>query len=289
MSTSTKKAVAARSAVRRGAREGQQTARRAKTSPIARALPSIGLSARATAYMILGGIVTDILLGAYGKQASSTGAFELVTHQPAGPVLLSGLALGLVAYSLWRFLQAAADEQQGPRLKHVLRRLGHLAIGSGYLVLAYEAVRVVVSGNGNETSSNTTPLSRTLLEHTGGQFLLGALGTGIAAGGIGLLLWAGSQRFSRYLHLRARPKAVEVGGHIVETFGQGTRGAVLTAIGVSLVVAAVQNMPHDSKGLDTALLDLAGHAQTRWLVGVIAAGMFAFGIASVVEAVYREP
>jgi Domain of Unknown Function (DUF1206) len=289
VATSARRIQVVRCAVQKRAEKTQTGAQKAKGSLIARALPKVGLSARATAYLILGGIAMDILLGSRAKQASSTGAFEVIAHQPAGRVLLTILVFGLVAYAAWRFLQAAAGEQRRGEEETALKRIGWLAIGIGYLLLAYEAVQVVVSGSGNQTSSNATPLSRTLLEHSGGQFLLGALGIALGAGGIGLLAWAGSQGFSRYLRLRARPMFVEVGGRVVETFGQATRGGIVTAIGFSFVVAAVRNRPHDSKGLDTALLSLASNADTRWIVGVIAAGMFCYGIASLVEAVYRGP
>jgi hypothetical protein len=276
----------AASTLLRGDAKAEAAARRARRSKTGRVLSAAGLTARAIAYLVLGGIALDILLGARTKQASSTGAFEEVAHQPAGPVLLSILALGLAAYALWRFLQAAAGDSRGG----VVQRIGRTVLGVGYMALAWEAFHLAVSGVASNSSvSNTEPLARRVLEFPAGQFLLAFIGTAIAGGGIGLLVWAGSQGFSRYLHLRSRPKVVEVGGRAVETFGQGTRGALITAIGVSLFVAAVQNRPRDSKGLDAALLSLAGRPGTSWIVGAIAGGLLAFGLASVVEAIYRQP
>lgn len=275
---------------KRGAEKGQAAAQRAQQSTFARVLPAAGLSARAVSYLLLGGITVEILRSTRGEQASTAGAFEEVVHQPGGPLLLFVLGIGLAAYAAWRLLQAAARHPRQGEATSLAKRVGYVAIGLVYLVLAVEALRQAVGGAGaSSASSNTTPLSRTLLAHHGGQFLLGAIGTGIAAAGIGLLIWTGSQRFDGYLHLRERPKLVEMGGRIVETMGQGVRGALVAGIGISLVAAAVEDQPHDSRGLDTAIVSLASSSGTRWIVGVVAAGLFCFGLASIVEAVYREP
>jgi len=60
------------------------------------------------------------------------------------------------------------------------------------------------------------------------------------------------------------------------------------AIGIFLIVAAVQHDVSKAKGLDGVLLELAHQSFGQVLLGVVAIGLFAYGIYSLVEARYRR-
>lgn len=59
-------------------------------------------------------------------------------------------------------------------------------------------------------------------------------------------------------------------------------------IGVFLIRAGCQYDPEEAVGIDGALAELAHASYGPFLLGVTAAGLFAFGLYSFVEARYRE-
>jgi hypothetical protein len=59
-------------------------------------------------------------------------------------------------------------------------------------------------------------------------------------------------------------------------------------IGVFVIKAAVDYAPSKAVGLDGALEKLARESYGTFLLGVVAAGLIAFGIFSIAEARYRR-
>ena len=51
----------------------------------------------------------------WGEETDTEGGFSTVLRQPFGKFLLGVLALGLLGYSVWRFVQAIKDPEHGPR------------------------------------------------------------------------------------------------------------------------------------------------------------------------------
>jgi Domain of Unknown Function (DUF1206) len=268
------------------AHQGSRDAREASASRPVRALARVGLASRAVVYLILGYLAVDIAVGGgRGKNASSQGALAVVAHQTAGPVLVVFLAAGFCAYAVWRFLQAAAGDPGEERGTELAKRLGWAAIGVVYVALAVRAALLLA---GHPSSSNSAfSASKTLLD-VGGPPLLAVVGLGVVAGGIGLAVWALAHDFGRQLDHRRMPQALTGPAKLVEVFGTVIRGLVFAAIGSSLVVAAVSKSAKQAKGLNGAVHSLAGQPYGVALLGIAAAGLLAFGLASVVEALYRK-
>ena len=59
-------------------------------------------------------------------------------------------------------------------------------------------------------------------------------------------------------------------------------------IGIFFLTAAWQVDSSESGGLGKALQTLQEQPYGPWVLGIVAAGLFAFGVYSVIEAVYRR-
>ena len=70
--------------------------------------------------------------------------------------------------------------------------------------------------------------------------------------------------------------------------GYAAMGVVTSIIGIFLIVAALQNNASKAKGLDGVLQELAHQPFGLILPGVVALGLFAYGVYSLVEARYRR-
>ncbi|HEX5268255.1 MAG TPA: DUF1206 domain-containing protein [Acidimicrobiales bacterium] len=281
---------AGRTASARGAgaaRRTQRRARRAKSRPLVARLARTTVAARGAVYLLLAYLAADIAAsGARGKPADTQGALEELRRQPGGVELLGLLAVGLLAYAAWRFLQAAAGDRDASAPADAAKRAGWALIGVAYLGLTGQAVALLVGGGSQ--SEGASSLSRTALAHPGGRVLLAVAGLAAAGGGLGLMVWAVLQRFETYLDRDALPKPIVPVVRVVETAGHVVRGLVFAAVGASFVMAAVTGSAHDAKDLDGALRLLRGHWSGRPVLALVAAGLSAFALSSFFEAAYRE-
>ena len=272
---------------KRGARQASSRARHVAKRTLVQRTARTGICARGLVYLVLATITVDMALtGARGQRASSTGAIVELVRQPAGPVLVSVLALGLAAYAAWRWLQAARGDTRSDGWMDLAKRVGWAAIGVVYSALCARCVAAVFghSQSGDRSRSYT---SRTL-ELPGGRVILVLVGLGVVAGGIGLIVWAALQKFEVYLPDRKMPSGVDITARVAITFGNVVRGAVFGGIGASLVIAGLVRRPNDARDFDQVLRTLGHHSYGGGLLLIAALGFLAFTVASGLEAVYRR-
>ena len=74
----------------------------------------------------------------------------------------------------------------------------------------------------------------------------------------------------------------------IGTVGHLARFVVFGLIGVFLIKAAVDYNPQKAVGLDGALAKLANASYGPFLVGLVAAGLIAFGVYSLSDARFRR-
>jgi hypothetical protein len=74
----------------------------------------------------------------------------------------------------------------------------------------------------------------------------------------------------------------------IGTFGHIARMVVFGMVGVFLIKAALDFNPNTAVGLDGALAKLAHTSYGPFLLGLVAAGLIAFGIYSLSDARYRR-
>ena len=77
----------------------------------------------------------------------------------------------------------------------------------------------------------------------------------------------------------------------VERFGRlgfAGRGVVFGLIGAFLILAAFTAEPEQARGLGGTLVTLAAQPEGRWLLGLVAIGLVAYGLFMLVAARYRR-
>jgi len=216
---------------------------------------------------------------------SASGPRELlwtVAEQPVGMVLLAGVAIGLTAYSLWRFTQCIADtEVRGRSFRGLCARAGYLGSGLVYGGLVLAAARIltgVARRRQRPDDAYVRGWTSTLMQQPWGQWLVAAVGIGVIVFGLAQLrkTWTGVFRdegdLSR-MSARRHRRAVWFG-----RFGAAGRGVVFVIIGVWLIVAAKNADPADARGPGGALDTLALQPYGPWLMGGAAVGLFGYGL-----------
>ena len=108
--------------------------------------------------------------------------------------------------------------------------------------------------SGNRQSKDVTAQ---LMAHTGGRWLVLAIGVGVVVAGIVIIVGAVRKTFAKQLRLTEMSPGTR---HVVETFGKvgGTAcGIVFGVVGVFLIVAAATFDANKAQGLDGALRKIA--------------------------------
>lgn len=242
----------------------------------------------------IGGIVYVItgvlaIMVAYGKgeQASPEGAIGRIGTQPFGHVLLLVVAIGLLGYASWCFIQAIFDtDGDGKDLKGIAVRIGECFGGIAYTGLAVIAFhRMRGAQTGQKAAVHWTAR---VLEYSWGQWLVGLAGIVVVIVGIVLIVYGAREGFRQYLNLGETSGSESNWIVRFGKWGYCAQGVVFCIIGAFLVSAAVHADAREARGLDGSLAWLAQQNYGPWLLGVVAAGLGAYGLFMLVEARYRR-
>lgn len=251
-------------------------------------LGRLGMASAGFLYFVIGFLAIELALGAGGKAADRTGAFRTLAGEWWGTFLLILVAVGFAGYALWRFAVAALGEkleESGDELS-VWKRLWYVARGLFYAFLCYTTVQLLVGAHSG--SSNEKDQTAAILDWPAGRWLVGGLGIGLIAWGIGSAYRGLTKKFKDDLHTERMSARTERWVTRAGVLGYLARAVVYALIGIFLVRAAWQYDPDEAVGVDGALQKLAQQTFGPLLLGVVAAGIIAYGILYFVRAAYRE-
>lgn len=251
-----------------------------------------GYAAKGVVYSLVGILAFLAALNWGGKTTGSQGAFKTIAAQPLGNILLFLVAVGLLGYVLWRFVQAIYDpEHNEDGAGAIARRLSYAVSGLIYGSLAFSAFRIVFgggsasSGSGGSSSSEQTA---TLLSQPFGQWLVGLVGAASAAYGFYCIYRGIRTKFRKKLKLSEMSAAEEKWAIRIGRFGLISKGIVSLLVGYFFVQAARSADPEKAKTTEGVLQAIQQQPLGGFLMGVIALGLIAYGIHMLVQARYRR-
>jgi hypothetical protein len=238
------------------------------------ALTRLGFGARGIMYLVIGYLALQS-----GRTEDGTGALDHLSSGSAWPLLFA-MALGFFAYGLWRLSEAALDSQgHGGGAKGWAVRAGGAVSGLVHLGLGFLALKLGFGarGGGGRDAQGTTADALAL---PGGELLVAMAAAALAAVGAYQLVRAWKGGFLRHLDPAAagRPWVRGMG-----RAGYAARGVVFLIMGWFLFRAARGSDAGEAAGMGEALASLPATAQAG-----VAAGLFLFGLFSLVEARFRR-
>ncbi len=222
-----------------------------------------------------------------GRAEDTKGALRSLLDEPFGQVLLGIMAIGLVGFAAWRLLQSITDaDDHGTDAKGLAVRAGLLASSVTYLLLALFAISLITGwGSGGSGSDSKREWTAQLLAMPFGRWLVA--GVGLIVIGVGLAHGYKAYKAGFRRHLDMDAETLERVSPVCR-FGLSARGVVFLIIGGFLLLAAVRADPNQTRGLSGALQALQEQPYGWVLLGIVALGLLAFGIYSIIEAVYRR-
>lgn len=274
--------------VARAKHRTEETAERAADNPWSARLARLGLVAQGTVYALVGTLALLVATHAGGRLADRKGALQMVAAEPFGRFVVVVLAVGFAGYTLWRLLVAILGrtletrEREGP-----LRRLGHLGRAAIYGALCVTAV-LLVTGSGGGSGQEEGRATAWILDLPFGTWIVTAAGLGFLAAAAVNAYRALARKFMEQMKTRELSPGEERLVTSVGMFGYGARAVVFSLVGVFLVRAAVQYDPQEAVGLDGALRKVVQADYGPFLLGIVAAGLAAYGLFCLIEARYRS-
>ena len=250
-------------------------------------LTRVGLGARGVLYIVIAILAFRVAFGHYEDQASQNGALKEIASKPGGQILVWIIAVGLIAYALWRLLTAALGAAVDPIATDAKQRIKALAEGIGYGVIASIAVKVA-TGSGSSSSGGGQKQTAMVLGWPGGQFLVGLVGVIAIAVGAFFVYDGIKADFTKELSFGGQSPTTRKTVVTLGRVGRVAHGVVFGIIGVLIVVAAVKYDPDQAKGVDGALKSLVAQPYGKVLLSLVALGLLAYGLYGLAEAKFRK-
>lgn len=247
-------------------------------------LARAGFLARGAIYGIIGILALKLALGSGGKTTNQQGALETIAHQPFGKVLLVLAAIGLAGYSLWRLARAALGRGREDS-DSSFDRIAALGSGVIYGSLCAIAVEILL---GSGESENAQKAASGVLGWPGGPWIVAIAGVAL----VGVGLYQAYRGFTT--DFLADSKTEQMTSWVrrwisfIGRFGHLARAVVFGLVGVFLVKAAIEYDPNKAVGIDGALAKLASQSYGSFVLGLVAAGLIAFGLYSISDARFRR-
>lgn len=258
----------------------RNSVQRAAYSPTVEALARLGYGVRGVLYILIGILALKLVIGSRGQSPSPQGALTTLAQQPAGKTLLWIMVIGLFGYALWSLIKALFN----PLHRKASARFGYFVSAVAYSFLAWTAYGLI---KGQAASSGTqTQMIAKVMGMTGGRLLVIVLGLIIFLVGLRFIIRAIRNTFERDIQMYALTNDER---RIITTAGRyGTfaRGVVFAIIGALIMWGGYTYNSGQSVGIDAALLWLLKQPFGTWLVVIVAVGLIAFGIYSLLCAAW---
>ncbi|MEO7269525.1 MAG: DUF1206 domain-containing protein [Knoellia sp.] len=228
----------------------------------------LGYAVSGLLHLLIAYIALKVAWTSGGGSADQSGALATLASSTGGPFILWVTVVGFALLALWQLTEAitgAHGAEPGDRAK----ALGKLV---AYAALTWTAF-TFATGSSTSSSGQTKDFTASLLGHTGGRLLVGALGVGVAAVG-GYHIYKGwKKKFLEDLTEHPGNWAVQAG-----RAGYVAKGVALIVVGGLFVVAAVRKAPSEATGLDGGLRTLREAPAGSVLLTLVAVGLAAFGV-----------
>lgn len=249
------------------------------------ALARAGLIAKGLVYVILGLIVllSTMEMSQQTSAPDKTGVFEMLKHTFAGQWLIPFLALGLLCYSTWRFVEAFRLVKEKEKIKKAVR---YFFSGAVYILVCYTAVQLMMN-TFSKNGDNEQEFARQALSRPFGQWLLGISAVTLAAIGVYQIFYGVSEKYRKHvqeLNLHATSSRMLLLSGMI---GYVSRGIVWITMAYLMLRAALSGSSKEAGDTSKAFHFI----ETSWgspVLAIVAIGLIAYGLFNGVRAKYER-
>lgn len=224
-----------------------------------------GYAAKGIVYLIVG-VLT--LLAALNMGGQKMGKFKIIgflNEQAFGAFLLIFMALGLLCYSVWRFIQAIGNpENIKPDATGIFTRIGYFLSGTIYLSVVFLAFKSALGPGGSGSGGMAQKSS--LFSSNIGLIVLGIVGLIIIIRGVRQFIKVYKKSYMNHfdfkaIHEEKRRKTI----HNSAKIGLSARGIMFLIIGYFALKAVISSDPNEIKTTTDAFAFLQSTTSGPWL------------------------
>ena len=269
----------------------KQASREAADSSWVEGLARFGLIAKGLSYGLVGVLAAALALAGAGEAESREGAFEQLAQESVyGKPLLIALAMGFIAYAVWRLVQAIFDrDREGSGAAALAKRAGYAGRAVIYVALAVAAFQLLdgTSGGGGPGVEERSATAR-VLDYPAGRWLVGLVGLAFIGAAFFNAYRAFTQKFEDNWKEGEMSSVEREWLPRLSSLGLLARFVVFGLIGSFLVKAAWQHDPKEAIGLDGALRKVIQASYGTTLLTIVAGGLLCYALFCLAEARYRR-
>ena len=264
-------------------------------------LRSAGFFTKGLVYILVGVLTFMAAFGLGGDVTSTGGVIRFLLDLPLGKILVGLVALGLLAYTLWRLVQVwLRPKKNGGKKpddwKGVLTRVRYFYSAVFYAVIAYSFAEPLL----DELLGDNTPVKPDdgseqekaalgeLLSQDYGSTLIWIVALIVAAQAIMQFRLAYSAKFmkkiDKYPDLRHEYEFIRKSGR----FGYMARGVVFGIISFFLIKVILLHNAEVYKGTEGALQYLLSFSYGSLLLGATATGLIGYGVFNMMVARHAQ-
>lgn len=247
-------------------------------------LMRFGCAARGIVYLLVGALAFVAAVDG-GRTPDSKSALGTLLQMPFGKVLLALIALGLVAYALWCFIDGGFDlHDKGTDAKGWTARAARIISGAVHAVFAMSVTALAMGSTSPSSGDDRTEhWTAVLMQQPFGRWLIALVG--IIAIAFGVQHFANALRGKYKAHIRYTDTAERL--DYLLKLGLIAHGIVVVLVGAFFIWAAWTADPSRAGGMRDALLILRKADASQTLFAVVGVGLLGFAAYCFVEAVFR--
>ena len=245
----------------------------------------LGYFAKGLIYSLIGVLALRVALGlSGGRLTDPSGVLRTLLGQPFGRIMLALIGVGIVGYAAYYIVEALADlRRRGGGVRGWLDRTLTMIKAAVYGGVGLQALNVVLFDR--LPSDRTEQGARTVMQFPLGEWLLVAIGVGVAIYGLTQLrmVWRGGADDDLDVGRvkREAPFILPLG-----RFGTLARSIIIVLIGATLARSGWRGRAADADGYREALATIASF--NPWLLAAIGAGLLCFGVYQLCHSRYAK-
>ena len=235
----------------------------------------LGYIAKGLIYSLMGMLALRVGLGLRGGRITDpSGVLASLLRQPFGRIMLAAIGLGILGYSAYYVFEALADtRRRGGGISGWSARTLTIIKAAAYGTIGVQALRLTFFND--RPRDGTEQGARLLLQLPAGNWLLAAIGIGVAIYGITQLrmVWRGGADDDIDVG-RVRREAAWL--LPLGRFGTGARSVILLVMGLTLAWSGFFERAAFADGYREVLATIA--AINPWALAAMGAGLLSFGL-----------
>ena len=261
-------------------------------SPFIKLTAKVGLFAKGIVYCLIGLFAfmsAFHINGHSAKDSDKTGIIQNLLNQPFGKTALLLISVGLLCYSVWRFLQSILDtSHKGKNASGMGKRLSYFFSGAAYLSISFLASKAFFKNRSEGGGNSYSNLSQKLLDSPGGTWLL--ITAALILAGIGLYqIWYGfKEKHRKHIDIQSLDERTSAYLLRAGKIGYISRGIVWLIIAFLFFKAASHQNPSEAGDTGTAFSFIQHGPYGTYLLALLAIGLVCYGATNFMRAFFEK-